>query len=108
MNLDALLQPALDRSSDGATMDDVRTEIAAGRAILTVGERSAVVTQRDVLNVWLVGGSLAEVMEMEPHVAEMARRMGCAALTACNARPGWARAMMANGWREVRLLVKDI
>lgn len=108
LDLSTLLQPALDRSSDGATMDDVQAEIASGRAILTLGQRSAVVTQPDVLNVWLVGGDMTEIRDMEPHVCEMARQMGCKALTAVNARPGWARAMKEMGWREIRLLVKDL
>lgn len=90
-----LLEPALDGSY---TLDDVRAELAAGRAQLWTLPQSAVVTQVHhyprlrVLRVWLAGGDLDELRRNTHRLDDVARQFGCDAVE-LEARKGWSRVM---------------
>lgn len=67
-----------------------------GRTQLWIGKRSALVTEIVVYprlkacNVWLAGGDLQEVVEIQRSVAEGAKARGCTRLE-LKGRPGWLR-----------------
>ena len=105
------LQAALDRSDPGTSIDEVKEAIRRGDAYLWPGEASAAVTQVDDskrMHVWLVGGDFEELMKMEAACCKLAKDLGCVRMTAEDARPGWRRVLELRGYREIRLLVKDI
>jgi hypothetical protein len=103
-----ILQSALDHAREGKTLRDVDEQLASGDALLWPGKRSAAVTQildQKTLHVWLAGGSMAELREMEASAVDLARRLGCSGLTA-EGREGWARVLRNLGWRP--MLRRDI
>jgi len=105
------LQAALARSEPGPTLDDVRAAVSDGKAMLWPGGSSAAVTQLveyRAMHVWLVAGDRDELMQMEAAACELGRKLGCNVITAEDARPGWARILKDMGYREMRLLVKEI
>lgn len=105
-----LLIPAL-KHSNGATMDLVRADIAAGEAMFWPGERSAAVTHEYKASecvIWLAGGDMRELFEMEKAAVEFAKSRGCSRMVVEDGRHGWGRALTRIGYRATRSMVKDI
>jgi hypothetical protein len=90
-----LLLPAIEMAGTHWPADVLDTVIA-GATQLWTGERSALVTEIVVYprlkacNIWLAGGDLKEVVEIQRSVAEGAKARGCARLEV-RGRPGWLR-----------------
>lgn len=89
------LEPALDGSH---SLEDVWTGVAAGEHHFWPGRRSAAVGElvqhprRRDYHVWLAGGDLRELIEMERSACAFARELGCDRIT-LHGRKGWARAL---------------
>jgi len=103
------IQAALDGSH---TLEDVFEGVRTGEFHFWPGRRSAAVGEfvehprRRDYHVWLAGGDLAELVEMERAAAVFARSLGCDRIT-IHGRPGWARAL--KHYRPVYLaLAKDL
>jgi len=89
------LAPALDGSH---SLDDVWAGVASGefhfwpgRACAAVGELVEHPQRRDY-HVWLAGGDLRELIEMERSASAFARALGCDRIT-IHGRKGWARVL---------------
>jgi hypothetical protein len=115
MTWEAHIQPALDHAGNTHTLEDVAAAIADGTAFLFAGERSAIVVEindyprRKVLNGWLAGGDLAEIVGvLIPKAEAFAREQGCARCM-IGGRPGWERVLAADGWEPMaRVIVKEL
>lgn len=89
------LAPALDGSH---TLDDIWAGVASGEFHFWPGRRSAAVGElvqhprRRDYHVWLAGGDLRELIEMERSASAFARALGCDRIT-LHGRKGWARAL---------------
>jgi hypothetical protein len=87
--------------------EDVLELIAAGHVQCWPGPASVVITElcsfplTKSLNIWLAGGNLAEIEQMEPHILAWGRSQGCATAT-FTGRRGWARTFLTHraGWSE--------
>lgn len=84
------------------TEADILAELLANRAQLWPGKRSAFVTQlftneEPAILVWLAGGDIRELLEMQPGLEAWARAQGCVAAW-INGRKGWARALRKTGF----------
>lgn len=83
--------------------EDVADMVAQGRAQVwingdTIGVTEIIVYPRKkVLNGWLAGGNLRELMPMMPAAAEWGRAQGCEAFTIAG-RPGWLKVMKRLGF----------
>jgi hypothetical protein len=102
------LQAALDHGGTH-TMADVLGEVATGKSLFWAGKDCAAVTEinRD-LHVWLAGGDLRELLLMADDAARWAKANGFDRMT-LNGRPGWERALRAQGYRVLpRTLVRDL
>ena len=100
------IQRALDRAGTH-DLSDVEGMIARGEAQLWLGERSAAVTEivvypkHSVLNLWLCGGDLREIVEdMLPKAEEFAKAKGCKKMRT-GGRKGWDRVMSGHGFSTV-------
>lgn len=105
------LAPAIERGGTHWPADVLDT-LLSGSTQLWVGERSALVTEIIVYPrlkaclIWLAGGDLAEVVEMQRDIAEGARARGCSRLEV-KGRTGWLRTEI--GVRSVgSYLVRDL
>lgn len=92
------LQSALDKG-EGMTLDDVKEELAEGRAMLWQGEKSAVVVELkgQVLHFWLAGGDLDEILSIRVGVEAFGRAHGYQLITLMG-RKGWARRLRPHGY----------
>lgn len=105
-----LILPSL-KHSNGATIEEVRADIAAGRAQMWPGQKSVAVThfhEAKEMVLWLVGGDMRELLEMERSVEAYAREQGCTRMVAEGGRDGWTRVLPRVGYVEKRVLVKDL
>jgi hypothetical protein len=96
------LEPALE---DGFySWDDVVASLHQGRAMLWPGSNSAIVTEDQtyptgrVMQVWLAGGDMAEILQMAPGIEAMARLRGCVAVLV-EGRDGWTKTLEPLGYK---------
>lgn len=86
------IEEALAHGGGSHSIEDVFRQVMTGQCHLWLGERSAAVTewvrrpQKTELNIWLAGGDLSEMREVEAGMMAFARG-GCADNLACLARP---------------------
>jgi hypothetical protein len=90
------IQDALDAAGNLFILSDVWALVESGKAQFWPGFECAVVTevndypQKRVLNVWLGGGKLEEILTMEPHIRQFAKNSACE-LILIQGRPGWRK-----------------
>ena len=64
--------------------------------------------QKKVLNVFLGGGELDEILGMHADVIAWAKGQGCEAIT-ISGREGWKRALKSHGWKPLHVtMTKEI
>jgi hypothetical protein len=93
---------------------DVERALTRGAVQFWPGERCAVVTeitdfpQGRMLNFWLLGGDLKELMRMRPHIEAWGRSQGCKWASGTGRR-AWSRALRGHGYRELAVeFIKEI
>lgn len=88
---------------EDATEEEVIAELAANRAQLWPGERSAMVTMLNntpegrCLHIWLAGGDMHELVAMTPGLEAWGRQQGCHYAN-IHGRRGWERVGRNLGW----------
>lgn len=103
------IEAALARSPGGFTLPDVLDRIARGQAHLWTGSRSAAVTNTEtVLNCWLAGGEMTELMQMLDQAEAQAKAAGYLGMTVIDARPGWERVLASRGYVPQRVLWRGL
>ena len=101
---------ALDEGGNTHTPDDVLAMVKSGRAQFWPAERGCLVTEIlvyprcNVLNVWLGGGELDQLTDMQSAVMAWAGAMGCTRMS-IQGRRGWVRALEKHGWRHAHAVV---
>ena len=97
------LDAALRHGGNRHTRESIWQGIVRGQYQFWPYERAAGVTHVDVyptgnvLQLWLVGGELDEVLRREPELAEWGRSVGCVAMQLVG-RQGWAKALGPLGY----------
>ena len=106
---------ALERGTGGHAISDVEAGIEAGVYHFWPGARCAVVTEiwslprARILNLWLLGGDLKELLALRPRIEDWARAQGCARVLGGGPRRGWARVLAPLGYRpEWIIYCKDL
>ena len=105
------LAPAIERSGEH-TKASVQAALARGLRQLWVSDTSATITEMivypsglKVMNIWLGGGDLAEILSWFPMMEAWGRTNG-ASQARINGRRGWAR---KTGYQELRIVMsKDL
>lgn len=108
------LQAALDAGGNTHTIADVFDAVAAGRMQFWPAPRGCAITEiiayprKKVLHIFLAGGEMDQIVDMDGSATEFARANGCDGMSICGRR-GWARVLKDNGWEEtMTTLVKEI
>ena len=106
---------ALERATGGHGIEDVEAGIEGGLYHFWPGVRCAVVTEfwrlprSTILNFWLLGGELRELLAMHPGIEAWARAQGCARVLGGGPRRGWERVLAPLGYRpEWIIYCKDL
>lgn len=99
-------EAALEYTKGTHTIDDIWDGVVQGRYHFWPGEKSAIITdievypQRRVMHIFLAGGDLDELLEMEKSVEAFAQSIGCNSVS-ISGRRGWLRVFKDDGWQEI-------
>ena len=100
------IEAALEKSGGLNTWDQVVAGIQSGMMQLWPAQRGCIVTEivvyprKKVLNVFLGGGELDQLLDMHNDVTDWAKSYGCEALT-ITGRFGWKKPLKAHGWEPL-------
>ncbi len=108
------LEAALERANGTHTIDDVVMAIAKGTMQFWPAPRGCAVTEiieypkKKVLHIFLAGGELDQIVDMDSSASDFARMNGCTAMTIAG-RKGWARVLKTKGYEEAyTVLAKEL
>lgn len=99
------LQDALDHSGGTHTLEDIEAGIRSGSLQFWPASRAAAVTEvieyprARALHLFLAGGDLDQLSEMEESATEFARQIGATQMSIAGRR-GWVRAFRDKGYEE--------
>ena len=106
------IERALSFAGGTHRFEDVAEMVAAGHALLWPGPASCIVTEpisyprKQILNFWLAGGNLTELMVMAPLILEWGKAKGFAGATLAG-RAGWERVLKPYGWTRRDIVVME-
>jgi len=108
------IEGALAYSGGTHDFDDIAAGIETGRFQLWPAPDGCLVTEiinypkKRVLNVFLAGGKMAQIIDMNDAVCAWGKAHGCDTIT-INGRPGWAKVAAPFGWKPIfTALEKDL
>lgn len=100
------IEAALEYSCGTHDFEDVVKGVYSGTMQLWPTPKGCIVTEiviypkKKVLNVFLGGGELEQIMDMHIDVIEWAKAQGCSALT-MTGRLGWKKPLAVHGWKPL-------
>lgn len=100
------IEDALEYAKGTHTLADIWDGVVRGDLMFWPGDKSAIITeiqiypQRKVMHIFLAGGELSELLEMEKSVEAFAHSIGCNSIS-ISGRRGWVRIFKEQGWDEV-------
>jgi len=101
----AFLEPALEYSGGTHEWEDIAEGVHSTRMQLWANERGAAITEileyprKRVLNVFLAGGDMDQILEMLDSAKAWGAQQGCDAIM-MSGRKGWLRVLNKHGWEE--------
>lgn len=108
------LRAALERSGGTHTITDVVEAVSEGRMQFWPAPRGCAVTEiikypgKKVLHIFLAGGELDQIVDMDNSAVEFARMNGCTAMTIAG-RKGWAKVLKDKGYEVAHtVLAKEL
>lgn len=99
------INAALEYSGGTHLFEDVVDSVKLGTMQLWAGERGCLVTEiiqyprKKVLHIFLAGGELDQILDMDASVQYFGRANGCTSMTLAGRR-GWVRALSHLSWKE--------
>jgi len=108
------IEDALDYSEGTHIFDDIVAAVLTGRMQLWPAENCCAVTEithyprKKAIHVFLLGGNLEGILDLEESMAEFGGVNGCSAMTGAG-RPGWERVMTRrtdNGWKRSFVVIE--
>ena len=108
------IEAALELSGGTHTFDDIVSAVYSGRMQFWPAEKACAVTEivtfprRKVLHIFLAGGDMQQIVDMDESATKFAKANGCSALTIAGRR-GWKKVLNENGYVEsFTTLTKEI
>lgn len=99
------LEAALEHTGGTHTLDDVVQAIAEGTMQFWPAPRGCAVTElisfpkKKVLHIFLAGGEMDQIIDMDSSAVEFARMNGCTGMSIAG-RKGWSRVLKEKGYKE--------
>lgn len=110
----AWIEAALEYSGGTHSFDDIVAGLVSGKMQLWPAPDACAVTeilvypQRKILNVFLAGGKMETLVDMQKDVLSWALAQGCDALM-LSGRSGWTRALAKHGWTPLHVtMIQEI
>jgi hypothetical protein len=108
------IEDALEYSGGTHTYADICRGVLNGDFQLWPNDNGCAVTEitvypmKKVIHVFLAGGSMSDITDMEESAAAWGKAYGCSAMTIAG-RSGWKKVLGARGWKEQHVvLARDI
>ena len=108
------IEAALDYSGGTHSLSDVIDGITSGKMQLWPSPKGCIVTEivvyprKKMLNVFLGGGELDQLLDMHKDVIAWSKAQGCEAIT-ITGRFGWKKPLQAHGWKPMHAsFIKEI
>lgn len=104
------LEDALELAGGTHAIEDIIVGVQLGAYHFWPGRQAAAITEvhafprARVLNVFLAGGDLDEIMDMEPLFASWGAYLGCSHVS-LTGRPGWERVLKGRGWHRAGVVL---
>lgn len=101
------IEDALEHCDGTHKFDDVAESISKGSMQLWSSPKGCIVTEivvyprKTVLHVFLGGGELEQILDMDKDVKEWATKQGCTAST-MSGRSGWKKPLAGLGWKPTQ------
>lgn len=99
------IEAALEYAGGTHLFEDIEEMLGRGVLQLWPAPKGCIITEiiafprKRVLNVFLGGGELEQIMEMHKDVISWAKAQNCEALT-MSGRMGWIKPLKAQGWKR--------
>ena len=99
------IEAALEYSGGTHDYFDVCQAVFTGKMQLWAAEKGCMVTEivvypkKKVLHIFLAGGELDQILDMEGSLIEWGKMQGCSSLTLAG-RKGWIRTLKDRNWNE--------
>lgn len=99
------IEAALERSGGTHLFEDIVEAVAEGRMQLWPAPDACAVTEiivfprKKVLHVFLAGGKMETIVDMNDSAVEWAKSLGCEGMSIAG-RKGWVKVLKKKGWRE--------
>jgi len=108
------LEAAIERAGGTHTLSDVVQSVVEGKMQFWPAPRGCAVTeiikypQKKVLHIFLAGGEMDQILDMDSSAVEFAKMNGCTGMSIAGRR-GWKRVLKDKGYEETfTVLGKDI
>jgi len=108
------IEAALEYSGGTHSLSDVIEGITSGKMQLWPAPKGCIVTEivvyprKKMLNVFLGGGELDQLLDMHKDVIAWSKAQGCKAIT-ITGRFGWKKPLKAHGWKPMHAsFIKEI
>jgi hypothetical protein len=108
------IEAALEYSGGTHSLSDVIDGITSGKMQLWPAPKGCIVTEivvyprKKMLNVFLGGGELDQLLDMHKDVIAWSKAQGCEAMT-ITGRFGWKKPLKAHGWKPMHAsFIKEI
>lgn len=108
------IEAALEYSGGTHSLSDVIHGITSGKMQLWPAPKGCIVTEivvyprKKMLNVFLGGGDLDQLLDMHKDVIAWSKAQGCEAIT-ITGRFGWKKPLKAHGWKPMHAsFIKEI
>jgi len=108
------LEAAIERAGGTHTLSDVVQSVVEGKMQFWPAPRGCAVTeiikypQKKVLHIFLAGGDMDQILDMDSSAVEFAKMNGCTGISIAGRR-GWKRVLKNKGYEETfTVLGKDI
>jgi len=105
------IEDALEYAGGAHTFDDIARGVLDGRFRLWIKPTGCAVTEiqtfprKKVCNIFLAGGDMQTIKDLQAPCEEYARMMSCSGLV-LTGRKGWVRALASEGWAESHTTLK--
>jgi hypothetical protein len=99
------IEAAMQYSGGTHDFSDIANGVSSGRMQFWPAPRGAAITEilvypkKKVLNVFLAGGDMAQVLDMIADAKAWGKCHGCTSIS-MTGRKGWARVLNKHGWKE--------
>lgn len=105
------IQDPLDKGGNTHKFEDIVEGVKSGHMQFWPAKKACLVTEiivypnKKVLHVFLAGGNLEEIVDVEKSLVKWGKAEGCGSMT-LSGRKGWKKVFQNDGWKEKHIFLE--